>query len=77
MLIHNTVTRYFHAIIHNYIDVIDSFVFPLARFLLALGIRRVGQSAAKLIAERFNTLEALRADLDSGSGKMLLSFTGK
>lgn len=32
---------------------------PLSRFLYALGIRNVGEHAAKLIAERFETLEGI------------------
>jgi DNA ligase (NAD+) len=38
---------------------------PLDRFIYALGIRQVGQATARLLAEHYGTLDALRAAMDA------------
>jgi DNA ligase (NAD+) len=40
-------------------------VWPLERFLFALGIRQIGQATAKLLARHYGSLEALREAVDA------------
>ena len=51
--------------VQNLIDAIEASKTTLARFIYALGIRGVGETTARMLANTFQTLDALKqADIE-------------